>query len=88
MTRRASAITNFVNNLSDLALNGTPIRTALNGCNKTMTVQDGEKMLKQYTDNMKAHLIDIVEGNEEQAEALLAELKLSWSAGKSPNRQS
>jgi len=76
MTRKANAINGFIEELTMLALHGTALKLSLNGSNDLLSKKKGEEMLAQHQDAMKTHLVNIVEGNEEQAEALMTELGL------------
>lgn len=77
MTKRVLAIKGFVEELQQLALNGTPLRMAINGLNATMTAAQARKLLEKSEQTLQRHLVNIVEKNDEQADALLADLKIS-----------
>jgi len=79
MTKRAKAIRGFVIELQTLALDGTPLRMALQGHSTTCTAQEAEERLHQSTLNLQAYLVDMLENNEEQAEALMKELGVRWN---------
>jgi hypothetical protein len=79
MTKRAQAINGFMDTLSDLVLDSMAIRMAIKGGSTTLTVAQGEEVLKGYQRGLKAHLANIVENNDEQAEALMKELGVCWN---------
>ena len=80
MTKRAKAIQGLADQLGMLAMDGTPIKLSLSGNNKTMPVEEGRRILLQYKMNIQAHLVDLVENNDEQAEALMQELGIQWKS--------
>lgn len=78
MTQKAKSINALVETLSLLAVNGTAIKLGIN-CPKTPEQkQEFNDLLIHYQNALKAHLANIVEGNEEQAEALMADLGVRW----------
>ena len=78
MTKRAKSIQAFVAELTKLTIDALPIKMAIQGNNPTLTSQEAKEILFQCQLNLQAHLVEIVENNEEQAEALMAELGVKW----------
>lgn len=78
MTKRAKAIQGLVTEITKIAIDGTPIRMAIQGTNPTLTALEAQLLLLQSQLNMQAFLVDILENNPEQAEALMAELNIKW----------
>ena len=79
MTRRAKAIERLVEEIQWIAVNGTPLRMAINGNNQQMTVVEAKQKIHQSALNMKASFADLMENNPEQAEALMQELGVKWN---------
>ena len=78
MTKRAKFVDKFVEDLAKLALKGVHYKCVAFGKIKS---PEQAASLKDYEDNittLKATLCEIVENNEEQAEALMHELGLKW----------
>lgn len=81
MTKKAQAIDAFVDTLSLFCLNGTGLTMALKTTSfSTMTAEDAKAEIEAYKRTLKAHMVTITEGNEEQAEALMNDLKITWKA--------
>lgn len=78
MTKRARAIQGMVAEITKLGIDGMTIKMAIQGANPNLSPDAGRALLLQSQLNMQAHLVDILENNPEQAEALMAELNLKW----------
>jgi len=78
MTKRAIAIEGFVKELTALTLDAFAINTGLQGLNPNLTPTQAYLLLTQTQLNLKAYLVDMLENNSEQAEALMAELNVKW----------
>jgi hypothetical protein len=78
MTKRAKAIQGFVSEITKLAIDATPIKMGIQGSNPNLSAIEATLLLSQCQLNMQAHLVDILENNPEQAEALMAELGINW----------
>lgn len=81
MTKRAQYIDKFVEDLAFLALNGIYYKTQAFGKNPDSPEEQkkAEKNFLGHVSTLKATLCNIMENNEEQAEALMQELHLKWS---------
>ena len=81
MSKRAQYIDKFVEDLADLAINSIYFKTQAFGKHPSSPEeqQKAEKSFFERVSTLKATLCNIVENNEEQAEALMQELHLKWS---------
>ena len=83
MTKRAQYIDKFVNDLTWLAVNGTHYKCVAFGKATTPEEIKAQSESRSKFDGivttLKATLCNVVENNEEQAEALMQELHLKWT---------
>jgi hypothetical protein len=83
MTKRAKYISQIVDELVELALCGTFLRVnidkPLNDSPKAKKDHDDAKrIVRSKKINLKACFAEMFENNPEQAEALMADLKVKW----------
>jgi hypothetical protein len=78
-TKKAIAIKGFVAELALLALDSMAIKTGLQGINPNISIKKAAEMLEQSQRSLMAFLVDIVETNPEQVEALMKELNFRWT---------
>ena len=79
MTKRAKSIQGFVEELTKLTLDSTPLKMAIQGHNPSLSAVEATAIVRQCQLNLQAFMVGIVENNEEQAEALMAELNVKWN---------